>query len=75
MPKVRVSALTNGHGEIQGHNVNDGLIVAAVFKGDDVKYGQTEPNGLSLVYGDPVNGWNMAEGDSAAAQLQNAASA
>ena len=75
MPKVRVSALTNGSGEIQGYNVNDGLIVAAVFKGDDVKYGQTELNGLSLVYGDPVKGWNMAEGDSAAAQLKNAASA
>lgn len=75
MPKVRVSALTNGSGEIQEYNVNDGLIVAAVFKGDDVKYGQTELNGLSLVYGDPVKGWNMAEGDSAAAQLKNAASA
>lgn len=75
MPKVRVSALTNGSGEIQGYNVNDGLIVAAVFKGDDVQYGQTELKGLRLVYGDPVKGWNMAEGASAAAQLKNAASA
>lgn len=50
MPKVRVSALTNGSGKIQGHDVNDGLIVAAVFKGDDVQYGTTNPDNLSLVY-------------------------
>ncbi len=75
MPKVRVSALTDGSGEIQRYNVNNGLIVAAVFKGDDVEYGQTDLNGLSLVYGDPVKGWNMAKGGSAAAQLKNVASA
>lgn len=75
MPKVRVSALTNGSGVIQGHNVNNGLIVAAVFKGDNVQYGTTKPDNLSLVYGDPVKGWNMAAGNSAAAQLKKVASA
>lgn len=76
MPMVRVSATTDGNGFIQnqdGNNYdarNGGLIVAAIFKGENVEYGQEDLNGLNLVYGDPVNGWKMAEGDSAAEQLQ-----
>lgn len=76
MPMVRVSATTDGNGIIQGegnsdHNAREGgLIVAAIFKGEDVKYGQNNLDGLNLVYGDPVNGWKTAKGDSAAKQLQ-----
>ena len=76
MPMVRVSATTDGDGNIQNQNSNSynaregGLIVAAIFKGEDVKYGETSPDGLNLVYGDPVKGWKTAEGDSAAEQLQ-----
>lgn len=79
MPMVRVSATTDGDGDIQGpgnstYNARTGgLIVAAIFKGEDIKYGETIPNGLNLVYGDPVNGWKMAEGDSAAEQLKTVA--
>lgn len=76
MPMVRVAATTDGDGIIQDQgdsNYNarkDGLIVAAIFKGENVKYGQTSPNDLNLVYGDPVNGWKTATGNSAAEQLQ-----
>ena len=76
MPMVRVSATTDGDGIIQnqdGGSYNareDGLIVAAIFKGENVEYGQTSPNDLKLVYGDPVNGWKTATGNSAAEQLQ-----
>lgn len=76
MPMVRVSATTDGSGNIQNQNSNSynaregGLIVAAIFMGENVEYGQKDLNGLNLVYGDPVNGWKTAEGDSAAKQLQ-----
>ena len=76
MPMVRVAATTDGDGIIQDQgnsNYNarkDGLIVAAIFKGENVKYGQTSPNDLNLVYGDPVNGWKTATGNSATEQLQ-----
>ena len=76
MPMVRVAATTDGDGIIQGQdnsNYNarkNGLIVAAIFMGEDVKYGQTSPDDLKLVYGDPVNGWKTAPGNSAAEQLQ-----
>lgn len=79
MPMVRVAATTDGDGIIQDQgdsNYNarkDGLIVAAIFKGENVKYGQTSPNDLNLVYGDPVNGWKTAEGNSAAEQLKTVA--
>ena len=79
MPMVRVSATTDGSGNIQGegnsgHNAREGgLIVAAIFKGEDVKYGETSPDNLDLVYGDPVNGWKMATGNSAAEQLKTVA--
>ena len=69
MPMVRVSATTDGDGIIQdqgnsNYNAREGgLIVAAIFKGEDVKYGQENLNGLNLVYGDPVNGWEMATGN------------
>ena len=76
MPMVRVSATTDGDGIIRDQGDSkynakrDGLIVAAIFKGENVEYGQTSPNDLNLVYGDPVNGWETATGDSAAEQLQ-----
>lgn len=76
MPMVRVSATTDGNGIIQNqdggsYNAREGgLIVAAIFMGEDVKYGQTNPDDLKLVYGDPVSGWKTAKGDSAAEQLQ-----
>ena len=76
MPMVRVSATTDGDGNIQGEGNSDynaregGLIVAAIFMGENVEYGETNPDGLNLVYGDPVNGWKTAKGDSAAKQLQ-----
>lgn len=76
MPMVRVSATTDGEGHIQNQGDKSydartgGLIVAAIFKGEDVKYGETSPDNLDLVYGDPVNGWKTAKGDSAAKQLQ-----
>ena len=76
MPMVRVSATTDGDGIIQDQGSSDynaredGLIVAAIFKGENVEYGQTSPDDLNLVYGDPVNGWETATGDSAAEQLQ-----
>lgn len=76
MPMVRVSATTDGDGIIQNqdggsYNAREGgLIVAAIFKGENVEYGQTKPDDLNLVYGDPVNGWETATGDSAAEQLQ-----
>lgn len=76
MPMVRVSATTDGNGFIQNQDSNNydarngGLIVAAIFKGEDVEYGQKDLNGLNLVYGDPVRGWKTAEGGSAAEQLQ-----
>ncbi len=76
MPMVRVSATTDGDGIIKNqdggsYNAREGgLIVAAIFMGEDVKYGQTSPNDLKLVYGDPVNGWKTATGNSAAKQLQ-----
>lgn len=79
MPMVRVSATTDGDGIIQnqdGGSYNarkDGLIVAAIFKGEDVTYGQTSPDNLNLVYGDPVNGWETATGNSAAEQLKTVA--
>lgn len=79
MPMVRVSATTDGDGIIQnqdGGSYNarkDGLIVAAIFKGEDVTYGQTSPDNLNLVYGDPVNGWETATGNSAAKQLKTVA--
>lgn len=79
MPMVRVSATTDGEGDIQGENNEDhnarkdGLIVAAIFMGEDVKYGQTSPDNLNLVYGDPVNGWKTATGNSAAEQLKTVA--
>ena len=76
MPMVRVSATTDGDGNIQNQNSNSydarngGLIVAAIFKGEDVKYGQNNLDGLNLVYGDPVSSWKTATGNSAAEQLQ-----
>lgn len=76
MPMVRVSATTDGDGDIQGpgnstYNARTGgLIVAAIFMGENVEYGKTNPDSLNLVYGDPVNGWKTAKGDSAAKQLQ-----
>lgn len=76
MPMVRVSATTDGDGDIQGpgnstYNAREGgLIVAAIFKGEDIKYGETNPDSLNLVYGDPVNGWKTATGNSAAEQLK-----
>ena len=79
MPMVRVSATTDGNGIIQNqdggsYNAREGgLIVAAIFMGEDVKYGQTSPNDLKLVYGDPVNGWEIANGTSAAEQLKTVA--
>ena len=79
MPMVRVSATTDGGGIIQGQGSSDynarkdGLIVAAIFMGEDVKYGQTSPDDLNLVYGDPVNGWKTATGNSAAGQLKTVA--
>ena len=79
MPMVRVAATTDGDGIIQDQgnsNYNarkNGLIVAAIFMGEDVKYGQTSPDDLKLVYGDPVNGWKTATGNSAAEQLKTVA--
>ena len=79
MPMVRVSATTDGDGNIQNQNSNSydarngGLIVAAIFKGEDVKYGQNNLDGLNLVYGDPVSSWKTATGNSAAEQLKTVA--
>ncbi len=79
MPMVRVSATTNGNGIIQnqdGGSYNareDGLIVAAIFKGEDVEYDVTSLDNLNLVYGDPVNGWKTATDNSAAGQLKTVA--
>lgn len=78
MPMVRVSATTDGKGDIQGennedYNATEGLIVAAIFKGEDVTYGQTNLDELNLIYGDPVNGWKTATGNSAAEQLKTVA--
>ena len=79
MPMVRVSATTNGAGIIQGqgdssYNAREGgLIVAAIFKGEDVEYDVTSLENLNLVYGDPVNGWEIADGTSAAEQLKTVA--
>ena len=79
MPMVRVSATTDGDGNIQNQNSNSydarngGLIVAAIFKGENVEYGQTSPDNLNLIYGDPVNGWKTATGNSAAEQLKTVA--
>ena len=76
MPMVRVSATTDGDGIIQNqdggsYNAREGgLIVAAIFKGEDVEYDVTSLDNLNLVYGDPVNGWKTATGNSAAEQLQ-----
>lgn len=79
MPMVRVSATTNGNGDIQGENNEvynarkDGLIVAAIFMGENVEYGETSLDGLNLIYGDPLNGWKTATGNSAAEQLKTVA--
>lgn len=76
MPMVRVSATTDGDGNIQGEGNSDynaredGLIVAAIFMGENVEYGQNNLNDLKLIYGDPVSGWKTATGNSAAEQLK-----
>lgn len=68
MPKVRVTAKTtsengnkmvSGYGDGKSYNVTEGLIIAAVFKGDDVSYESPNLENYSIVYGDPLTNWTV----------------
>lgn len=68
MPKVRVTAKTtsengnkmvSGYGDGKSYNVTEGLIIAAVFKGDDVSYKNPNLENYSIVYGDPLTNWTV----------------
>lgn len=68
MPKVRVTANTtsvdgdktvSGYNARKSYNVTDGLIIAAVFKGDNVSYERPNIEDYSIVYGDPLTNWTI----------------
>lgn len=67
MPKVRVTANTtseNGDKTVSDYNeesykVTEGLIIAAVFKGDGVSYESPNLDECSIVYGDPLTNWTI----------------
>lgn len=67
MPAVRVTAQTDGQGkertvkDVDGgtHRIDDGMIVAAIYTGDDVKSGATDISEYQIVYGDSTNGWKV----------------
>lgn len=67
MPKVRVTANTtsvDGDKTVSDYNeksykVTEGLIIAAVFKGDDVSYENPNLDECSIVYGDPLTNWTI----------------
>lgn len=70
MPKVRVTANTtsaNGEKLVSGYNkresykVTDGLIIAAVFKGENVSYENPSLKDYRIVYGDPLTNWTIGD--------------
>ena len=68
MPKVRVTANTtsvdgdktvSGYNARESYNVTEGLIIAAVFKGENVSYENPTLADYSIVYGDPLTNWTV----------------
>ena len=68
MPKVRVTAnttgvdgekLVSGYNTGENYNVTGGLIIAAVFKGENVSYKSPNIGDYSIVYGDPLTNWTI----------------
>ena len=47
--------------EGQHHSVDDGVVFAAVFKGKDAGKGPAGFADCQVVYGDPVNGWQLSK--------------